>query len=265
MKRLDIYLVENGLIQSRERAKENIQKGLVSVNGKPIVKPSFLVDEGSIVEFKSEEAMQFVGRGGLKLEKAIKDFELDFKGKYVLDVGASTGGFTHCALQQGAAFVWAIDVGTNQLDVSLRNHVHVCSMEECDIRKLPEEEIPRKVDFVVADLSFISLTIVAPYLPKFLLANGAMMLLIKPQFEAGKEFVNKNGIVRDSKAHIMVIEKVVSAFNTLDFHLNNISNAPIYSKDKNIEYLALFSKSKTTFPDIKQLVNFAFDLQKNLK
>jgi len=265
MKRLDTYLVENGFIKSREKAKNSIQKGLVKVNGVVITKGSFTVNDDAKVEYNSTDAMPFVGKGGLKLEKAIKDFNIDFKDKYVLDVGASTGGFTHCALQHGAAYVWAVDVGVNQLDETLRHNPQVCSMEECDIRTLPESAIPRKVDLIVGDLSFISLTLIAPHLPKFLSSNGAMMLLVKPQFEAGKEFVSKNGIVRDSKAHIMVIEKVIKSFNEQGYYLNNISNAPIYSKDKNIEYLALFSKLQSIIPDIKQLVNFAFNFQKKLK
>lgn len=264
MKRLDSYLVENGFIKSREKAKDSIQKGLVKVNGVVITKGSFIVNDDANVEYNSAEAMPFVGKGGLKLEKAITDFNLDFKGKYVLDVGASTGGFTHCALQHGAEFVWAVDVGVNQLDESLRNNPRVCSMEECDIRTLAESAIPRKVDLIVGDLSFISLTLIAPHLPIFIINDGAMILLIKPQFEAGKEFVSKNGIVRNPKAHVIVIEKVIKAFNDQGYHLNNLSFAPIYSKDKNIEYLAQFTKSALTIPDIKQLVNFAFNFQKNI-
>jgi len=265
MKRIDTYLVENGFIKSREKAKDSIQKGLVTVNGIVISKASFMVRDDAKVEFNTAEAMPFVGKGGLKLEKAIKDFDIDFNGKYVLDVGASTGGFTHCALQHGAEFVWAVDVGVNQLDEALNSNPQVCSMEECDIRTLSEKAIPRKIDLIVGDLSFISLSLIAPHLPKFLSNNGAMILLIKPQFEAGKEFVSKNGIVRNPKAHVIVIEKIIKSFNEQGYYLNNISNAPIYSKNKNIEYLALFTKSVSNTPDIKQMVNFAFNLQKNIK
>ncbi|MGE0078910.1 MAG: TlyA family RNA methyltransferase [Bacteroidales bacterium] len=264
MKRLDIYLVEKGLAQSREKAKDSIQKGLVSVNGTVITKPSFNVDDNANVEFNAAEAMPFVGRGGLKLEKAIVDFNLGFKDKYILDVGASTGGFTHCALQHGAAFVWAVDVGTNQLDSSLKINQQVCSMEECDIRTLEESAIPRKVDFIVADLSFISLTMVAPFLPKFLTPNGAMMLLIKPQFEAGRVFVGKNGLVKNPKVHVDVINRVAEAFGKLGYSLSALSHSPIYSKEKNIEYLAFFSHSNLQVADVKQKVNFAFEFQKKL-
>lgn len=264
MKRIDIYLVEKGLVQSREKAKDSILKGLVSVNGTIIKKPSHPVDSNDKIEYNSSEAMPFVGRGGLKLEKAILDFNLDFKDKYILDIGASTGGFTHCALQHGAAYVWAVDVGVNQLDDSLRSHPQVCSMEQCDIRTLDEITIARKVDFIVADLSFISLTQVAPYLPKFLSTNGSMILLIKPQFEAGKEFVNKNGIVRDPKAHQDVILRIINTFQAIGFYLQNISHAPIYSRNKNIEYVAHLNKTSTMLPDIKQKVNFAFEIQKKI-
>ena len=265
MKRLDTYLVENGFIKSREKAKDSILKGLVMVNGVVISKASFMVSNDAKIEFNAAEAMPFVGKGGLKLKKAIKDFDINFNGKYVLDVGASTGGFTHCALQHGAEFVWAVDVGKNQLEEELRSNPKVYSMEECDIRTLSENAIPKKVDLIVGDLSFISLTLIAPHLPKFLSNNGAMVLLIKPQFEAGKEFLSKNGIVRNPKAHVIVIEKIIKSFNEQGYHINNIGNAPIYSKDKNIEYLALFTKSASNTPDIKQLVNFAFNLQKNIK
>lgn len=265
MKRLDTYLVENGFIKSREKAKDSIQKGLVKVNGVVITKGSFTVNDDAKIEYNSTETMPFVGKGGLKLEKAIKNFNIDFKNKYVLDVGASTGGFTHCALQHGAAHVWAVDVGVNQLDETLRNNPQVCSMEECDIRDLAENAIPKKVDLIVGDLSFISLTLITPHLPKFLTNDGAMVLLIKPQFEAGKEFISKNGIVRNPKAHVIVIERIIKSFNIQGYHLNNLNYAPIYSKDKNIEYLALFTKSASNTPDIKQLVNFAFNFQKNIK
>ncbi len=265
MKRLDTYLVENGFIKSREKAKDSIRKGLVTVNGIVISKASFMVSDDAEVEFNSAEAMPFVGKGGLKLEKAINDFNIDFKDKYILDVGASTGGFTHCALQHGAEFVWAVDVGKNQLEEVLRSNPKVCSMEECDIRTLSESAIPKKVDLIVGDLSFISLTLIAPHLPKFLSNKGAMILLIKPQFEAGKEFVSKNGIVRNPKVHLIVIERIIKSFNNQGYHLNNLNCAPIYSKDKNIEYLALFTKSASEITDIKQLVNFAFNLQKNIK
>lgn len=266
MKRLDTYLVENGFIKSREKAKDSIQKGLVKVNGVVVTKASFTVNDGTNVEYNSTEAMPFVGKGGLKLEKAIKDFGLDFSGKYLLDVGASTGGFTHCALQHGAAYVWAVDVGVNQLDESLRNHPQVCSMEQCDIRTLDERAIPRKVDFIVADLSFISLTIVASYLPKFLHTNGAMMLLIKPQFEAGKEYVNKNGLVLKQNVHVEVLKRIEQSFKCINLYLNLLSYAPIRERNKNIEYISLFRfTTNPSVVDFKGIVDSAFAIQKKLK
>lgn len=266
MKRLDTYLVENGFIKSREKAKDSIQKGLVKVNGVVITKGSFIVNDDTTVEYNSTDAMPFVGKGGLKLEKAIKDFDIDFKGKYVLDVGASTGGFTHCALQHGAEFVWAVDVGRNQLEDELRNNPKVCSMEECDIRTLPENTVPRKVDLIVADLSFISLTLVAPHLPKFLSNNGAMILLIKPQFESGKEFVNKNGIVKDPKVHVNVLKLIENCFNNQNLFLKRLNHAPIRNKNKNIEYISLFTFTNTNSNiDHRLIVNNAFSYQKSLK
>jgi len=266
MKRLDTYLVENGLIKSREKAKDSIQKGLVKVNGVVITKGSFIVNDDAKVEYNSTDAMPFVGKGGLKLEKAIKDFNIDFKDKYVLDVGASTGGFTHCALQHGAVYVWAVDVGVNQLDEILRNNPQVCSMEECDIRTLPENAIPRKVDLIVGDLSFISLTLIAPHLPKFLSNNGEMVLLIKPQFEAGKEFVSKNGIVKDPKVHVNILKRIESCFNNQSLFLKGLNFAPINNRNKNIEYISLFTFTNTQSNiDLRTVVNNAFSFQKSLK
>lgn len=265
MKRLDTYLVENGFIKSREKAKDSILKGLVKVNGVVISKASFMVADDAKVDYNSSEAMPFVGKGGLKLEKAIHDFKLNFSGKYVLDVGASTGGFTHCALQHGAEFVWAVDVGKNQLEEVLKNNPKVCSMEECDIRTLAENAIPRKVDFIVADLSFISLTIVASYLPKFLDQNGYMMLLIKPQFEAGREFVSKNGIVQKPAVHIDVLKRISKCFEDQNLSLISLNYAPILEKKKNIEYISLFSfKQVSSCIDFKGVVDSAFKVQNAL-
>lgn len=265
MMRIDVYLVEKGFAQSRGRAKDMILEGLVSANGKVVEKPSFLVDDNADISVNTSLVMPFVGRGGLKLEKAITDFDLDFTGKYVLDVGASTGGFAHCALQHGAEFVWAVDVGTNQLDSSLRNHPQVCSLEDCDIRMLEQSAISRKVDFIVADLSFISLTKVASYLPKFLAPNGAMMLLVKPQFEAGREFVGKNGIVKNSKVHQAVIQNVADCFTQLGMFLHGISYAPILQKTKNIEYLSVFQFDRKPSPDYRKVIAAAFAARQTLR
>lgn len=264
MTRLDVFMVNKGLVKSRERAKYLVQKGLVVVNGKIATRTSLLVADDAEVNIQTGGANMFVSRGGLKLQKAITDFRLSFSGCTVLDVGASTGGFTHCALQNGVTHVWAIDVGTNQLVPELLADSRVTSIENCDIRTLPQETIPQPVNFIVADLSFISLTYIAEYLPKFLVDDGSMVLLVKPQFEAGREFVNKNGIVKDSKAHIAVLRRVTDCFQSYGFNLNALSNAPIYDKRKNIEYITLYSRKKLTMPNVEDVVLTSFQLYKDL-
>lgn len=259
MVRLDIYLVEQGLCRSRERAKAHILGGEVWVNGAKVTKPAFLVSDTDTVEL-SNSSNDFFSRGELKLQRAIDEFGLDFSGKLVLDVGASTGGFTHCALQHGARFVWAVDVGTNQLDARLTHDSRVCSLEKTDIRTLDISVVGTHVDIVTADLSFISLTLVARNIVNFLKPEGFMVLLIKPQFEAGKEHLGKNGIVKHKKVQEVVIEKVANCFAQNNLYLNGITFAPLRGKGFNIEYLALFSHSPKVMPDIKSVVNEAFEL-----
>ncbi|MEW5844655.1 MAG: TlyA family RNA methyltransferase [Bacteroidota bacterium] len=263
MGRLDVYLVEKGLCRSREHAKAHIVAGKVLVNGAKVTKPAYLVSDNDTVEL-SENLSNFFSRGELKLQKAIDEFGLDFSGKLVLDVGASTGGFTFCALQHGARFIWAVDVGTNQLDASLSSHSSVCSLEKTDIRTLDISALGTHVDIVTADLSFISLTQVAQHMVNFLKPDGFMVLLIKPQFEAGKEYIGKNGIVKDKKVHEMVIENVAKCFAQHNLHLQHITFAPLKGKGYNIEYLALFDRSPKVMPDIKSVVNNAFELNKSI-
>ncbi len=258
MVRLDIYLVEKGLCRSRERAKAHITAGEVLVNGKKVTKPSFAVAETDSIQL-SIDPNDFFNRGELKLQKAIDDFGLNFQDKLVLDVGASTGGFTYCALKHGARFVWAVDVGTNQLDPELINNSRVCSLEKTDIRTLDISALGTRVDVITADLSFISLTQVAQSLMKFLKPDGFMVLLIKPQFEAGKENIGKNGVVKDKKVHEVVIENVAKCFAQHNIHLNNITFAPLKGKGYNIEYLALFSSSFKGLPNVKAIVDSAFE------
>lgn len=262
MDRLDIYLVHKGICRSRERAKAHILAGEVLVNGTTCTRPSHAVSESDTVELITNPN-DFFSRGALKLQKAIDEFGLDFTGKLVLDVGASTGGFTHCALQHGASFVWAVDVGTNQLDSSLRIDPRVCSLEQTDIRTLSPDVLGVRVDIIVADLSFISLTRIAESLVQFIKPDGFMVLLIKPQFEAGREFVGKNGVVKDRKIHEMVIEKVAGCFPRYNFYLNRITFAPLKGKGHNIEYLGLFSRSTTPLADFKRVVSDAFNSNKN--
>jgi len=261
MARLDVYLVEKGLCRSRERAKAHITAGEVQVNGKTITKPSFVVIESDSIQLAINPD-DFFSRGELKLQRAIDEFGLNFSGKLVLDVGASTGGFTFCALKHGASFVWAVDVGTNQLVPELVNHSRVSTLEKTDIRTLDISALGTKVDIITADLSFISLTQVAQSLVKFIKPDGFMVLLIKPQFEAGKGNIGKNGVVKDKKVHEVVIKNVANCFAQFNFYLNSITFAPLRGKGYNIEYLALFSSSIKDMPNVKAIVDSAFEINK---
>ena len=263
--RLDAYLVEKKICTSRIKAKEVITCGLVSLNGKITTKPSILITEGDQVVVEKTSAIPYVSRGGLKLEHAIKTFNVDFTDKIVLDIGATTGGFTDCALKNGAKQVWAIDVGTNQLDISLKSNPKVKSLEHTDIRKLDPDVIDTKVDVVVADLSFISLQHIIKYLPKFLTSNGYAILLIKPQFEAGPQNICKGGIVKDKKVHIRIINDIINFSAANQLFLNKLTHAPILDIRKNIEYLGLFSQVRTTNIDYKEVVNMAFEKQRLIK
>ncbi len=262
MVRLDTYLVEKGYCRSRERAKNLILTGTVSVNGKTIQKPSYQITETDTIEVSN--TINFFSRGYLKLEKAIEDFGINFTGKLVLDVGASTGGFTYCALQYGARYVWAVDVGTNQLDEQLRNNERICSLEQTDIRTLLPERIGQKVDIVVADLSFISLTQVSQSMVRFMKPEGLMVLLIKPQFEAGRDYVDKNGLVKSSKVHQTVIEQIAAHFAQFGLYMNQLTFAPLKGKGFNIEYLAMFCNQSNPLPNIKSIVENAFQLNKSM-
>lgn len=245
--RLDKLLVEQRFFPSREKAQLSISQKLVKVNGEIVDKSSKDIDETATIEI-IDIFNRYVSRGGLKLEKAIIDFSLDFKGKRVLDIGASTGGFTDCALQAGADFVFAVDVGTEQLSPMLQNHPQVKFLENKDFRELSLEETGGKpFDFIVSDVSFISLTYIIPYLAPFLAENGKLMLLIKPQFEAGASFLSKSGIVKDDKGLKISIQKVeLEAINN-GYFLNNLSISTLFEKNKNVEFLALFSKNDTQF------------------
>ncbi len=183
----------------------------------------------------------------------------------MLDVGASTGGFTYCALQHGARFVWAVDVGTNQLDALLHNHPQVCSLEKTDIRTLELSVIGAQVDIITVDVSFISITQVAGSLVKFLKPDGIIILLIKPQFEAGRENIGKNGLVKNKKVHEGVIENVAKCFAELGFSLNSITFAPLKGKSYNIEYLSLFCRLPKTTTSIGDVVSKAFELNNSCR
>lgn len=247
MPRLDKLLVELNYFPSREKAQDAIIQKTIAVNGVIIDKPAKEVSENATIEI-TDIFNKYVSRGGLKLEKAIADFHLDFQGKTVLDVGASTGGFTDCALKHGASHVTAIDVGTQQLHESLLHHPKVLSVENKDFRELTSSEInPAQYDFIVSDVSFISLTYLISKFKQFLLPTGKIMLLIKPQFEAGPSFLNKSGIVNNEKAYKIAIQNVVQEAVNHNLFPNAISISTLFEKNKNVEFLSLFSFQNTHY------------------
>ena len=236
-KRLDIILTERGLFPSREKARAAIMAGEVLVNDQKIDKAGAAVDTKCQIRLLGEK-LPYVSRGGLKLAKAISSFGIDMQNKIVLDIGASTGGFVDCSLQNGAQKVYAVDVGYNQLAWSLRNDPRVVVMEKTNARYLDATAIPEMVDMLTADVSFISLTLVLPSSVQHLLKpGGEVAALIKPQFEAGREAVGKGGIVRDKLTHKAVIEKVLAAFCQWGLGVRGLDFSPITGMDGNIEYL----------------------------
>lgn len=236
--RLDVYLTENGLCKSRTAAQSLIKSGGVSVNGKPCEKPSYEVADSDSVEVTGEQ-LRYVGRGGLKLEGALKAFDLDISGMTCLDIGSSTGGFTDCMLQNGAARVYAVDVGTDQLDGKLRADSRVAVMEQTDIRTA---QLPEMVDFVGTDVSFISLKAVIPHIDRLLKSGGRAVALIKPQFEAGRSALNKKGIVKEEKTRRRVVEDITEFAQQCGFAVVGIADSPIHGGDGNIEYLMCIEK-----------------------
>ena len=239
-KRLDLILVEREIFETREKAKREIMAGNVIVNEQTVTKAgtNFNDDEKTVIRIK--DRLKYVSRGGLKLEKAIKVWKLDFSEKTVLDIGASTGGFTDCALQNGAKKVYSVDVGTNQLDWKLRNDERVVSIENMHIKDLEPENLKNeKMDFIVIDVSFISLTKVIPYLNKFLNTEGKVVMLVKPQFEVGKEKIGKNGIVTEEQYHDEAIKKIISFIKDNSYKLIGVEESPIRGTKGNKEFLML--------------------------
>lgn len=230
--RLDTYLAENNLCKSRTAAQSLIRSGGVSVNGKSCSKPSAEVGEGDTVEVTGEQ-LRYVGRGGLKLEAALERFGLDITGAECVDIGSSTGGFTDCMLQHGAAKVWAVDVGRDQLDGKLRSDPRVVSMEQTDIR---DAELPQ-VDFIGTDVSFISLRLILPHIFRLLKSGGRAVALIKPQFEAGRSNLSKKGIVRDEKVRLKVRDEIAAFAEECGLTVVGTEVSPITGGDGNTEYL----------------------------
>lgn len=234
--RLDVLLVNNGFAPSREKAKAIIMAGNVYVNGQKEDKAGTTFDEKAIIEVKGA-TLKYVSRGGLKLEKAMENFDITLEGKVCMDVGASTGGFTDCMLQNGAVKVYSVDVGHGQLAWKLRQDERVVCMEKTNIRYVVPEDIEELVEFASIDVSFISLTKVLLPVKNLLTPNGQIGCLIKPQFEAGREQVGKKGVVRDKKVHEQVIKMVTDYAVSIGFELLNLEFSPIKGPEGNIEYL----------------------------
>lgn len=235
--RIDTLLVRLGYCETREKAKRHLMAGLVFVEGQRVDKPGTMVDEEKAIEVKGV-AIPFVSRGGLKLDKAIKTYSIDINQRVCMDIGASTGGFTDCMLQNGAAKVYAVDVGYGQLDWKLRSDTRVVNLERTNIRYITAEQVVDALDFFSVDVAFISLKLVLPPILTFLRANALGVLLIKPQFEAGRDKVGKGGVVRDPQVHHQVLVEVLDFVLHLGFELKGLDFSPITGPNGNIEFLA---------------------------
>lgn len=241
--RLDVLLVNKGFYPSREKAKTAIMAGLVFVDGQISDKAGMSINIDCDIKVK-QDLYPYVSRGGLKLEKAIDLFSIDLKDKVCMDVGASTGGFTDCMLMNGAAKVYAVDVGYGQLAWKLRSDSRVINIEKCNFRYFDQSQVDEEIDFMSMDVSFISLKLIFPMATKLLKDGGSILCLVKPQFEAGRQQVGKNGIVRDINVHVEVIEKVISYARENELIAKNLTFSPITGAKGNIEYLLHLNKQK---------------------
>ena len=242
--RVDKLLVERGLAESRTKAQAMVMAGVVLVNEQRINKPSDLIAPDAEIRVKGgdDPASRYVGRGGLKLEAALREFQINVEGLICLDVGASTGGFTDCLLQQGARKVISIDVGHNQIDWRLRTDSRVEVREGINARYLKPDDFPTRFELVVMDVSFISATKIMPAIVPLLTDSGQLITLIKPQFEVGRGEVGKGGIVRDPQKHLRVIDEVNRVAKDLGLRAINVIESPIHGADGNVEFLALYEK-----------------------
>ena len=258
--RLDVAVFEQGYAPSREKAKAIIMAGIVYVNNQKVDKAGFELKEGDVLEVRGK-TLQYVSRGGLKLEKAMQEFPITLEGKICMDVGASTGGFTDCMLQNGAVKVYSVDVGYGQLAWKLRTDERVVNLERTNFRYATREQIPDEVDFASVDVSFISLKHILPNLNTLLATDGQAVCLIKPQFEAGQEKVGKKGVVRDLNVHLEVVENVIKLALENGFSIMGLQFSPIKGPEGNIEYLIYLNKSQepVVSDDVnaKELVNMS--------
>ncbi len=247
--RLDYLIYKFGFAESREKSKAIIMAGLVYVNNQKSDKPGSMYDETVKIEVRGKPT-QFVSRGGLKLDKAVKNFDIKLKDNVCIDVGASTGGFTDCMLQNGAKKIYAVDVGYGQLSWKLRIDNRIINLERTNIRYITKKEIPDKVDFISIDVSFISLCLVLPVIKKFMKDGAKALCLVKPQFEAGRAKVGKNGVVKDINVHIEVMKNIKTFVLFNGFNIKNFDFSPIKGPRGNIEYLIYLEKSKENFGEI---------------
>ena len=253
--RVDVLAYKQGLFDTREQAKRGVMAGLVVavINGERFDKPGEKIDEATELKLKGEK-LKYVSRGGLKLEKALNQFGLSVEGKIAIDIGASTGGFTDVMLQNGASQVFSVDVGTNQLAWKLRNDPRVISMEQFNFRYAEPDDFEATPNFASIDVSFISLDLILPALHRILAENGQVVALVKPQFEAGREQIGKNGIIKDPKIHLAVLEKVAAFAGIHGFAVMGVDYSPIQGGHGNIEFLMyLEKKEEKTKPTTEQL------------
>ena len=243
--RLDVLVVKQGLAESREKAKAMIMSGDIFINGQREDKAGSMFLEDVVVELRGKP-MKYVSRGGLKLEKALLEFDLSLENKICMDIGASTGGFTDCMLQNGAIKVYAVDVGYGQFAWKLRQDERVVCMEKTNIRYVTIDQIGEPLDFASVDVSFISLTKVLPAANLLMNEGGELICLIKPQFEAGRDKVGKKGVVREPETHLEVIQKIIDFSIENGFSVRNLSFSPIKGPEGNIEYLIHLKKDTVT-------------------
>lgn len=238
--RLDVRLCEEGLFDSRERARAAVMSGIVFVNGQRELKPGTAISDSSAIEVRGA-TLKFVSRGGLKLEKALDYFGVSPEGRTCIDCGASTGGFTDCLLKRGAVRVYAVDVGYGQLAWGIRSDPRVVTMERTNVRYLTPEQLPEKLQLAVIDVSFISLSLVLPAVKALLSEDADVICLIKPQFEAGRDKVGKKGVVREAQTHIEVLRDFMKNAEKIGFHIKNLTFSPIKGPEGNIEFLGWLS------------------------
>lgn len=255
-KRLDAVIAELGLTESRQKAQALIMAGEVYVNGQKQLKAGASVEADDTIEIREKKSLRYVSRGGLKLEKALSLWPIDLRDRVCADIGASTGGFTDCMLQNGARLVYAVDVGYNQLDWRLRTNPQVVCLERTNARYLTCEHIPEPLDFFSVDVSFISLSLILPALRPLIKEDGQAVCLIKPQFEAGKDKVGKKGVVRDPAIHLEVLEHFLTHAGQAGFTVKELTYSPIKGPEGNIEYLGLLQVGEHTAyeGDLKHLV-----------